>query len=171
MKRRTFELIQHLSVSEASYIAGFTDGEGWIGLSRRKKTWANGQGTYLRPIVSLTQKDRRPLDWISSLVGNAGHIHVDGRFGQIHELKFDGPAIRWLLPQLIPFLIVKKKQAELVLRFCNLCRYMGKRLTHEQLAEREGVRAELEALNAKPSNRILSNSLSVVQIAGEEKAA
>ena len=145
--------MRDLSPTDAAYIAGFLDGEGWFGVTRRKRAWAGGDGHYLRPAGSATQKIRAPLDWIKDRV--SGTVSVRNTpHGVMHELRFHTGALRWMIPQILPHLIVKRRQAELVLQFIYECKYQGKKLTVEQIARREGIRAELDALNTPAGNRM-----------------
>lgn len=146
--------MSRLTDKEAAYIAGFIDGEGWFGVSRRVRKWADGEGVYLRPVGSVSQKIRAPLEWIAERTGGSISVGKRDKWEPVHQLRFHSGVLRWLIPEVMPYLLVKKRQAELVLQFLTECRYQGKKLTNEQLARREGIRAELECLNAKSGKRI-----------------
>jgi len=55
------------------------------------------------------------------------------------------------LPALLPYLVLKRRQAEILIEFMTECRYQGKELTEAQWNHRERLRAEISSLNAKPS--------------------
>lgn len=143
-----------LSIAEAAYLAGILDGEGWIGVARRKRTWATepDREYYLRPACSIGQAKRELLDYIVGLVG-AGSFRKRKGDRIFYELKFDTSTLRWLLPEVMPYLVLKRRQAELVLSFIEDCKYQGRKLTTEDLARREAIRVELEILNTKPASR------------------
>ncbi len=62
---------------QLAWVAGFFDGEGYIGVHKTK----NGRGYNSRTIhVAITQKDRTPLDWIKQHFG----------FGNVSRNKLSG---------------------------------------------------------------------------------
>ena len=139
-----------ISDTDAAWLAGFIDADGHIGIVRRTTRRGDRHYVYIRPVVQIGQGKRAVLDWISDLVGGDLNIHGQRNF---YNLRFHAGTIRWLLPQLLPYLKVKKRQAEIVLEFTDLSRVSknGRSLTPEELARREGLRAECSALNIKPA--------------------
>ena len=135
--------------TEAAYLAGFIDADGHIGIVRRTTRRGDKHYAYIRPVVQIGQAKRKILDWISDLVGGTVSIHGQRGF---YNLRFHAGTIRWLLPQLLPYMQVKKRQAQIVLEFTDLSRVTknGKSLSENELARREGLRAECSALNVKP---------------------
>lgn len=138
-----------LSDADLGYLAGILDGEGHLGLVGRRKTWADGIGVYLRPIVQIGQAKRGMLDHIANVVGT-GCLAIHGT-RIFFNLRFYPGTLRWLLPQLIPHLVVKRRQAEILIRFLDECKYHGKKLNAEQLLRRELLAEELRRLNEKPA--------------------
>ena len=138
-----------ISKTEAAYLAGFIDADGNIGIVRRTTSHDGRKYLYIRPVVQIGQSKRGILDWISDLVGGTVGVHCQHGF---YNLRFHAGTIRWLLPQLLPYLKVKKRQAEIVLEFTDLSKVSknGKSLSAEELARREGLRVECGALNEKP---------------------
>lgn len=137
-----------ISKEQASYLAGFIDADGHIGVVRRHREGT--QKLYLRPIIQIGQAKRLPLDWIAGTVGE-GSVHIHGKRG-FYNLRFHAGALRWLLPALLPYLVLKRRQAELVMEFLELSAVSrnGVRLSDFDLARREAIRAECEVLNTKP---------------------
>jgi hypothetical protein len=128
-----------------SYMAGFFDGEGYVGILKRKKKTAQSVSHYV--VLSLGQKDGATMDWI---VNNFG--------GRIHRVKFDG-SYQWMcsdkkayevLKEITPFLKYKKPQAELAIKFYeerivdNSKRFMI--LTEEELKRREEIYQQIKLL-------------------------
>lgn len=140
-----------ISDTEAAYIAGFIDGDGHIGIVRRTARRGHKEYPYVRPIVQIGQGKRLVLDWIASVVGE-GAVGIHGQ-REFFNLRFHAGTLRWLLPQLLPYLIVKKRQAEIVLEFTEVSSVArnGRSLSEHERARREGLRAECEALNEKPA--------------------
>ena len=136
--------------TEAAYLAGFIDADGHIGIMRRTRHSASRTYKYLRPIVQIGQSKREILDWISDLVGGAVSVNCSRGF---YNLRLHAGTVRWLLPQLLPYLKVKKRQAEIVLQFTEWSAVTsnGHRLSDYELARREGLHAECKVLNTKPA--------------------
>ena len=106
-----------LRPEEAAYIAGFLDGEGHIGIVRRNYGKAHA---YMRPIVQVGQVNRLPLDWICNRIGQ--HSGMERRANKhphrdFYNLRLHAGTARWLLPQILPYLVLKRRQAEVVLEF------------------------------------------------------
>ena len=137
-----------ISDVDLAYLAGFIDADGHIGIVRRNARRGAKEYHYVRPVVQIGQSKREILDWISDLVGGSVHIHAQRNF---YNLRFHAGMIRWLMPLVIPYLKVKKRQAELVLEFTKISSVArnGRSLSDHEKARREGLRVECGALNAK----------------------
>jgi len=97
------------------YLAGFIDGEGSIGISRRDKTY--------RTFCHITNTNKKVLEMIKEMLG-FGYLKTrkesKEHFGekQVYELNFDKNIMtRKLLKLVYPYLIIKKIQAEIVLNY------------------------------------------------------
>ena len=97
------------------YIAGFVDGEGSIGIRKDHKSYA--------PILSLGHTDETICQWLKKTIGTGW---VAPRGSQKPEWKdqwqFGISGKKNLVPvlkELLPYLRVKKRQAELVIKFCE----------------------------------------------------
>lgn len=114
------------------WAAGFFDGEGCISISKpiNKKTRKDGTkyvhtGYQLQAIVA--QLDRRPMEVLVGLFG--GSITTQVMHGSTYwYLRLHGPKALAMLERLSPFLILKKEQAELAMRFQRY--YDSSRKTH-----------------------------------------
>lgn len=121
--------IGKLSHDEAVYVAGMFDGEGTFTIYIKGCIITSGNGVTppLRPIISLVNTSQPLIKWLRPRLGNCTlkKPHTKTRKAvyilQIARLM----DIKTLLEQISPYLIVKKKQAELLLEFCNL-RLQGK---------------------------------------------
>lgn len=136
-----------ITETQAAYIAGCLDSDGHIGIMRRQR---KGQSApYLRPIVQFGQKRTTVQNWMMEVTG-AGATQ-EHRKGNFFNLRFHAGTLRWLLPQVYPFLVLKRRQAELAMEFLSLSSVSrnGVALTDEQKAKREAMRFECELLNKK----------------------
>ena len=139
-----------LSERDLGYIAGMIDGEGWIGITIRRRAWKHSKRPhYHRPMVAISQVRRGPLDYIAKVLR-----YKDMAFkaeGGHWTLRFHPPCLRWLLPQVRSMLQLKRRQADILLKFMSECRYTGKELTDRQYAIRERLRRDIQKLNIKPN--------------------
>ncbi len=108
---------------EIIYMAGFMDGEGWIGFSKRYKYDYTQRYTVeiqisqvnIRPLkvfqkhyggsFTFIDKSKKREEWLSYNVQDIYHWHIGDK------------AAEKCLRDLLPFLILKKKKAELALQF------------------------------------------------------
>ena len=140
-----------ISETDLAYLAGILDADGHIGLVRRKRSGKRDtQRThYLRPVVQIGQAKMPLLEHIKSVVG-VGAIVTNERGRVFHNLRFWPGVLLWLLPVLIPHLVVKRRQAEIVLQFIQDLKYRGKELSAEIFLRRELLAEECRRLNTKP---------------------
>ena len=134
-----------------AYIAGFVDADGHIG-GTRSGYRSNGA---MRYAVRLTVTNANPeiANWLKKEFG--GSVHLSNTSAPTHHR----PVWRWsamgrdakpVLLNLLPYLRVKKKQAELVLQFIETLRQPSdspRRLTNEQDAQRNYIVQQLRRLN------------------------
>ena len=145
--------MKQLTDADLGYLAGIIDGEGHIGLVRRRRTWKKSLRThYLRPVVQIGQAKRELLDHIARVVGE-GSVAVHGQRG-FYNLRFYPSTMRWLLPQLLSHLVLKRRQAEIVLEFMSHAGVVlnnGRELPESEHCRRESLAGEIRNLNMKPA--------------------
>jgi hypothetical protein len=111
-----------------AYTAGLLDGEGCIRVQRTKE--------YYGARVQISQKDRHVLDWVAEYFGG---IVSKAPSHSCSQWTATGERAALVLELLIPFLIVKKDQAELL-----LSSYRNKTLSAEVSAELSRMKKEFE---------------------------
>ena len=124
-----------LTSEEAAYIAGMWDGEGNIRIQKRKTKYDTL--TFVLQL-SVTNNNLEVLEYIKEKIGRGGvHIHTPPSKNHRGTFRYSISATLAyeLLPQLIPYLIIKKKHAEICLRYAD---YMNGR------RQRKGRRTEEE---------------------------
>jgi len=140
--------------TKLAYAAGVIDGEGCISIYRCR---VFGNGIYggriknYRMKVNITQKDGRIIDWFVGNFGGTAYLHWKGtKTGYSHEWVISHQKASAFLKQILPFLIYKKPQAEIAIRFqdrikqrmsCN-----ERRLNEHELAERNNLCEEIGKL-------------------------
>lgn len=111
--------------TDKAYIAGFIDGEGCIGIYQRHK--GKDKGHY-EPKVSIGQSNKEILEKILKMMDNLKSSYVSlsckgtigNRTKDYYQLNiFRLSSIKELLEEIYPYLILKQKQAEIMLNFVN----------------------------------------------------
>lgn len=117
-------------MSYLPYIAGFMDGEGCLSVHQcgiAKKKLANGiireyfKGWTIT--VSMSNANKEVLEFIQSKMGGTIYTNIDKRKPN-HNINYaltftKQESIKNLLEPLLPFLIVKGKQAKIILQYLN----------------------------------------------------
>lgn len=97
-----------------AYIAGFVDGEGCISLGSRNKNNST------RVTIEIAQNKREVLDWIVSELGFGRVYTKKYKHGNTYCLSIFAKEGRIFIPLIFPYLIVKSKQAALLLKFYSI---------------------------------------------------
>ncbi len=142
-----------------AYIAGLIDGEGCITITRRKIKRLKTDYWYYEPQVVVANTDKRMTDFLVDLCGG-WVVVVTKTQKECHKpsyhWKMTGDNLRQLLRDVSPYLIVKKKQASLILSFPSYkrngkkCRTKIERQAQEDLwlivknLNKKGLSSELE---------------------------
>lgn len=135
---------------EKGYLAGAIDGEGTICITKVRGNVKYGR---LYPIVSIVNTDRHMLEICQK------YLHGLGRVG-IHTRNYEGrKSIYYLklskfshvirvLREIAPYLVVKQKQAKLMLEFLEIRNYRPHPRTAEGVTGREWeIYREMKQLN------------------------
>lgn len=105
------------------YIAGFIDGEGSIGFHMTKYASKNRKTKQIRPYLSIANTNLNILKFIKGYlaVGGSTYQVADAtRWRECYSLRIEGLIrLKKVLQLLAPYLILKKKQAELTLEFAE----------------------------------------------------
>lgn len=117
-----------LSHDDALYLAGLLDGEGMftVGVRRSEKV-VKGE-TYgrvaLTPLISITNTHLPLIEWCHSVLGGStlkSPYDAGGKRKIVLTLQLSRLLdLKALLEQILPYLKVKQRQAELLLEFCNI---------------------------------------------------
>jgi hypothetical protein len=106
--------IKKMDENTLNYIAGFIDGEGCFGLSYM------GKGNIV-PRISIANTNLEVLSWIKESVGFGAVAPRKGRTKPCYEYYVQGfKRIPIFIKAFLPYLRVKKRDAELLLRWCEL---------------------------------------------------
>lgn len=135
---------------ELPYIAGLFDGEGTIGITKPSP----GAGRRHRPVVAVCMTHERTIRAIQASLGGNVRVVDQSKYNPNAATRFDwrlsGQAALDFIESVRPWLITKRDQADIFLRFEPSRR--GVRLTDEQLMRRESLRQELVSANQRGVN-------------------
>jgi hypothetical protein len=101
------------SIAETAYIAGLIDGEGCIGIYRKKN-----RGNFIQLTVANT--DAEVLEWFRGMVHGNSIRCLKGsldRGKDCYQLIIDRRRAYAVLQRILPYLRIKRKQAELAVKF------------------------------------------------------
>lgn len=144
--------------TDAAWAAGFIDGEGFIGTvecTRKDKTRKNGDpvNRQFSLHVHVAQTKRPVLEQLQSILG--GSLGTSRcKTGIVYQWRAYGDNAVAALQKIIPYLVGKKRQAELCLEFQatkvrDLRNPGWKRHSSEVRARRFAIHTELQLLNAR----------------------
>jgi len=153
-------------VADKAWMAGFIDGEGCLTISRQIRKGRPSPA--YRPYVTVANTNRSALEFFQSIYGgNIYHVHErrKDKQGKNWADAFDWycpqPMIVKMLLDLMPYLRLKKRQAELIIEFIRTKRLFGRGkrlkgrhggsapLLPEEIQHRESLRIKIQALNQK----------------------
>ncbi|MFO0877587.1 MAG: hypothetical protein U0840_09445 [Gemmataceae bacterium] len=108
-----------LSVSDLAYLGGLIDGEGYVGILKPKRSHREGRPGF-QAYATIGHTSLELLNKVQQMVG-LGKIHdrkaTNVRHKRSYQLDWKPNHLRELLPQLLPHLRLKRRQAELVLEY------------------------------------------------------
>ena len=157
--------MRELTDIDAAYIAGLVDGEGCLSIVRQKNSNCRGGFAY-RCGFRIASSNQGIMEWLSEAIG-AGCV-------KSHQPKMRNSKRQWSLDlwsddaseltmRLLPYLRIKRPNAELLLAFQNaLTQRVGVPLTDAEIAFREECYHKSRALNQRglkaytPDGRVFS---------------
>ena len=137
-----------LSQTDIAYFAGIMDGEGSISL---KKVNTEYKPKY-RPCMTVGSTDPLLVRWILDRFGGSPSVLKAKSPKHKHFFKIDWQSkddVKTILHLLIPYLIIKKRQAELVLSAVDLLPGLGRKLNDEDRELLEEAAAGIASLNQR----------------------
>lgn len=146
-----------LESTNLAYIAGFLDGDGSI----YAKVVSRSDYKVIKYQISMSisfiqRKDKYPyLEDIYEAFEKRGSLRKDRGDG-IADYTITGPAhLSTVLPQLLPYIRIKKKQANLILHIIN--QYPASKTNHVKFLQLVKLVDQIQNLNKKPDEQKASN--------------
>jgi len=151
------------SPTQIAYLAGLIDGEGcfYIGYVKQGEY---GSGYQWHSMLKITSCDEELIIWLEQTFGG----HKDSRYRWTSKKAFTRPVFNWqatgnmldyLLPQVFPYLIIKAKQCDVMIRYRMTCKNTGsRRLPDEVNDQRIKLHEEIRQYNSRFHNHPIKNS-------------
>lgn len=135
--------------TDLAYIAGLIDGEGTVGIYKKNPIKPTHKVAY-RERVAISNSNTEVLDYIHQFF--PGCIAKNTRYSDKHSpmfrLEYHVLKARPILEACLPYMRIKKKQAEMVLAYRdNIVIDQFHNLPQEELDKREWYYQELKKLN------------------------
>lgn len=154
-KRRHHERLAgrslNLSVAEVAYIAGIIDGEGWIGIHQLGKNGGVSRraGQY-RMCVEVGNTNEAIIRFLHSRLG--GSVAFRGSKGKAKahwKWQSSSYVSLFVLDAVLPYLIIKRRQAVLCRRFQRYTQSPSRIVTPKALAVHTRIHDEVRNLNKR----------------------
>lgn len=136
--------------TQLAYLAGILDGEGSIYIQSRNR---NNSINYF-PRFQIVNTNKELLDWVKEIFGGIVYEkprkHLNPNWRMQYEWFSTREQIDQILPLIIPFLIIKKKHAEVMLEFRKT--FLNKKsfkISKEINEFRKDCLTQLKALNKR----------------------
>lgn len=143
------------SEKELAYMAGIIDGEGTISIDYRFHRKNKSAHKYHRPYLSVPNTDKRLIDWIHQrFSGCIAFRAAKNNSRALYEWHAKTSDLEKILNALLPYLFLKKEQAELILRIKKTIVLGTKKLSIETVSYREEITKRIRVLNSRGTNVI-----------------
>ena len=137
-------------VSDFKYpwMAGFTDGEGWIGISKQVRE--ERPSPAYRCVIAISNQKKKSLDVFREEYGGKVRKEKD-----CYRWHCPSGSFRYFLMTISPFLILKKQQAFLIWEYILVIekKYGSKSLTDQDVELREKYYQAIKEINRNKFRR------------------
>ena len=159
-----------LSDAEIGYLAGIIDGEGHISITRHRGPRPRGHRYYalFSVQVAVTNTNPKVHEWLSERFVGTCHVHWRKKIDHARHK----PSFRWrtsakvtreMLELTLPYLVIKREQALLALKFLVL-------RSERVPSARTELYEQMKVLNLRgPRQTTAGGAASVEQLLGEER--
>lgn len=151
---KTVKFTTNQTPEQFAYLAGIVDGEGCFYFGKVKQG-RYGNGTQWHCKLAVTSCDKCLPDWLNNLFGGT----KEQRYRYTSKKAYERPIYRWdasglmldfLLPKILPYLVIKIKQCETMIEIRKTYANIGsKRLPDEIVARREEFLIIMRNLNSR----------------------
>lgn len=134
------------------YMAGIIDGEGNLGINSAFSQ-ANSRNTSHAARLTITNTNITLMHWLVANVGGGYRTRKSaaGKTGtpwsRCYQWNLFSSNLYLLLDALLPYLVLKREQAEIILALRELQLFRGRTIPPEVLAARTALKDRIQALN------------------------
>lgn len=150
------------TVPQLAYLAGIIDGEGCFYIGNVKQG-EYGNGLQWHTMLKITNCEESLIIWLENTFGGA----KDSRYRWTSKKKFTRPVYNWqatgemldhILPNVLPYLIIKKRHCEVMIQYRTTCKNIGgRRLPDEINTQRIEFMKQMRNLNSRWHDHPLKN--------------
>lgn len=143
--------MDNITQTDWAYLAGFMDGEGSFSIVRCERS-GNRSGFRYSPHSDVANTHRKVMDNLYMKFG--GNIKISKRnqkninHKDLYRLYFSPNKLREIIPNLLPYLIVKRRQAEICLQLLKI-NEQPSNYSYNRDKEKHGLWSELMLLNRR----------------------
>ncbi len=145
-----------------AYMAGLVDGEGCF-YSGKVKQGKYGNGWQFHTALVLSSCDECIIEWLEKTFGGKRESRyrwtsTKSHYRPVFNWRAQGPMLDFLCPLLLPYLIIKKRQCEVMIKIRTTYANIGsKRLSSEIAQQRIELISQLRSLNSRFSGHDLKH--------------
>jgi len=143
-----------ISKLTSAYLAGVVDSDGYIGLLKvkkgNKKHWGSSRDYYYCPVVKVAMTNKEFIEWLKTSFG--GNFETRKEHGNARESycwTLRKALVEEFLHILYPYLMIKRKQAEVIFKYKNLNNGAGNPVSDENHNKRDLLYTEIRSLNKR----------------------
>jgi predicted nucleic acid-binding Zn ribbon protein len=137
--------------TEAAYVAGMLDGEGCIGLWRETAKHTHAGVGFKVGCELATGTNLDHMLAVRRMAGN-GSVGIEyarpGGHKALYTVRLTPSQARWVLPQLLRYLVLKKERVQLLLRYLEIVAKDGRQSPMDSESV-EDIASRLSALNRR----------------------
>jgi hypothetical protein len=139
------------------YTAGIIDGEGCVGIKVHSSAKAKNGGFYYTPYVKVVMCDYIVPEMLKhSFKGNTWERkRTDGWKSSLEWLITGKPKCSSFLKRIRKYLLVKRRQADLIIKFCELTR--SHTITTTEQKDLDDIYQEIRKLNSRIKSPATTN--------------
>jgi hypothetical protein len=129
--------MKNLNQEVIGYLAGFIDGEGSLMINKREHIGYKGKRyESYSAYVDIGNTNREVLEWIKDVVGVTSNVYENPQKGNrktAYRLRVCYKQAYSMIQTIMPWLIIKKKQSEVFLKYLSAT-IEEKEILHKEMA-------------------------------------
>lgn len=168
MAKPTIFSTSHTS-EQIAYLAGIIDGEGCFYIGRVKQG-KYGCGYQFHTCIKIDNTCRDLIEYLNNIFGGrreyAWHKKAPNH-NAVYVWTAQGPILDYLCPLVLPYLVVKRQQCELMMQIRKTYKNIGsKRLPDDVVAIRTDIMIKLRQLNSRWHDHPLKQNITLPLVTG-----